>query len=344
MAEERNAQHLIEQAERAAIAGDLAAADDLLRSAARLQEAELGPVHPDLTSTLNNLAIVAEKTGRLGDAETFYRRAAAIASASLPADHPTVADSRKNLEDFCRERGLPLEPAVPAAPPLEPAAQAVPLLEPPVQAAAPPLEPPVQEGSRKTQRILPWAAAIGLVAIIAVGLLVTRDSPSREEPTQGATPAPEAAKPTETQSPPVSTTIPAKDPESKTAAPRSGSPAASANAPRAAAAPISLTTVELCKTLSTTGDRWRCDPADNPAARGRIVLYTRVKSPRSTTVVHRWYLGTALQQSVRLGTHASFTDGYRTYSQLTINNPGKWRVEVRSAEGNLLFEKSFAVR
>ena len=138
MAEERNAKHLIEQAERAAIAGDLAAADELLRAAARIQEAELGPVHPDLTSTLNNLAIVAEKAGRLGDAETFYRRAAAIASASLPPGHPTVADTRKNLEDFCRERGLAIASA---------------LCRRPMQAT------PAQAAPRKAQGNLPWVAA-----------------------------------------------------------------------------------------------------------------------------------------------------------------------------------------
>ena len=109
MSELRDAGRMLEAAEQAAIAGDLASADELLRAAARIQEAELGPLHPDLANTLNNLAIVAEKTGRLGDAETFYRRAAAIASASLPADHPMVADSRKNLEDFCRARGLPID-------------------------------------------------------------------------------------------------------------------------------------------------------------------------------------------------------------------------------------------
>ena len=321
MAEEGNAQRLIEQAERAATAGDLATADELLSSAARIQEAELGPVHPDLTTTLSNLAIVAEKTGRLGDAETFYRRAAAIASASLPPDHPTVADSRKNLEDFCRERALPLEPVVQAVSPREPAAQVA---------------------SRKPQHILPWAAAIGLVVVVAGGLLMTRDSSSREEPMPIATPAREATKPTEPPAPTVTTT-PAEEPEPRKPAPDRSSPPASANAPRAAA-PISLGTVQLCKTFSTRGERWTCDLADDPAARGRIVLFTRVKSPRNTTVVHRWYQGDALRQSVRLGTRASVTDGYRTYSQLTISSPGNWRVEVRSEDGDLLFEKSFAVR
>src|SRR5205814_284157 len=66
-----------------------------------------------LANTLNNLAIVAETTGRLDDADRFYRRAVAIASASLPADDPMVASSRKNLEAFCRDRGFPIDaPAV----------------------------------------------------------------------------------------------------------------------------------------------------------------------------------------------------------------------------------------
>ena len=104
---------MLDQAERAVTEGDLASADELLRGAARIQEEELGPLHPDLANTLNNLAIVAEKAGRPDDAEMFYRRAASIAAASLPADHPMVAESRQNLEGFCRERGLSIDaPAV----------------------------------------------------------------------------------------------------------------------------------------------------------------------------------------------------------------------------------------
>ena len=84
MTDQQDARHLLDRAERAATAGDLASAEELLRGAARIQEETLGPLHPDLANTFNNLAIVAEKTGNPGDAETFYRRAAAIASASLP--------------------------------------------------------------------------------------------------------------------------------------------------------------------------------------------------------------------------------------------------------------------
>ena len=152
-----------------------------------------------------------------------------------------------------------------------------------------------------------------------------RDSSSPEAPTPAATPAPEATKPNAPPAPPVATT-PREEPTPPKAAPRRSGPPASPQAPRAAA-PVSLRTVQLCKTFSTSGERWICDSADDPAARGRIVLYTRVKSPRNTTVVHRWYRGDELQQSVRLAIQASVSDGYRTYSQLTINSPedGGWK-------------------
>jgi hypothetical protein len=336
MSEEPNTRSLLEQAERAAMAGDFASADELLKSVARIQEAELGSLHPDLTQTLNNLAIVAEKTGQLRDAETFYRRAAAIASASLPPDHPIVADSRKNLEDFCRERGLPIEAAAPST---------TPLLVSHTPAPAAPL--PLPAPPRRTSRTLAWGVvAIGVAAVIAGTLLVRQDS-SRETATPVAAAPPAATKAAEPPIPPpvmtpsVETAVPPK------AAPRGNRPRTQAGSRRAAtpmAAPVSLTAVELCQTFSTSGGRWRCDAAGDPMARGRIVLYTRVRSPRNGTVVHRWYRGGALQQSVRLPIRASSTDGYRTYSRQTIDSPGRWRVEVRSAGGDLLFEKSFAVR
>ena len=64
MTEQQDARHMLERAEQAAAAGDLASAGELLRGAARIQEEELGPLHPDLANTLNNLAVVAERTGK----------------------------------------------------------------------------------------------------------------------------------------------------------------------------------------------------------------------------------------------------------------------------------------
>ena len=199
-----------------------------------------------------------------------------------------------------------------------------------------------QAPPRKAQGKLPWVAAIILVAVIAGALLTRRSSPPPEPSTPVATVAPEAAKPTEPPATPVAPP-PREEPAARKAAPPRGEPPASPGA-RQVAGPISLGTVQLCKTFSTRDQRWTCDPADDPAAPGRIVLYTRVKSPRDTTIVHRWYRGDQLQQSVTLSTRASASDGFRTYSQLTINSPGKWRVEVKSADDDLLFEKSFAVR
>ena len=74
-----------------------------------------------------------------------------------------------------------------------------------------------------------------------------------------------------------------------------------------------------------------------------MVLYTRIKSASDGVVVHRWYRGEALRQSVRLTIRANTSEGYRTYSRQTVD-AGDWRVDVRSADGDLLYEQSFNVR
>ena len=79
------------------------------------------------------------------------------------------------------------------------------------------------------------------------------------------------------------------------------------------------------------------------AAPGPLIFYTRVRSPRDTAVVHRWYHEGMLRQSVMLRIQANATEGYRTYSRLTVDD-GDWRLEVRSADGHLLHEQRFAVR
>ena len=66
---------MIAAAEEAAAAGNYPSAESLLREAARLQENSLGPLHPDLANTLNNLGVVCEITGKTVDAEQFFRRA-----------------------------------------------------------------------------------------------------------------------------------------------------------------------------------------------------------------------------------------------------------------------------
>jgi hypothetical protein len=112
-------------AEQAAGAGDFLTAASLLRRVADLQKSALGPAHPDLANTLNNLGVVCERIGQTAEAERCYRRAHAIASTSLPSDHPFVVMSAKNLREFCDARGLPFD-AAPIAPRLAAPAVSVP--------------------------------------------------------------------------------------------------------------------------------------------------------------------------------------------------------------------------
>src|SRR5688572_17752912 len=98
---------LIGAAQQAAAAGDYAEAERLLREAAAIQELSLGSFHPDLASTLNNLALICERTKKFDEAEHGYRRAHAIAVASLGPGHPFVTTSLKNLVDFCAAHEIP---------------------------------------------------------------------------------------------------------------------------------------------------------------------------------------------------------------------------------------------
>lgn len=370
MSEPQDPRDLLDRAERAAAAGDLESAAELLRQAARIQEDRLGPQHPDLAKTLNNLAIVAERTGRPDEAETCYHRAVAIASASLPDDHPMVVDSRQNLEDFCRARGLPVDrpvvtaptpqaapatakpPAQPSPPPTsghasppaairgaseEPAAPspAAPRRAPAPIAAAP--LPPVRAGETRSRPML-WTAA-AVFAVLAVVLLLWRPWSSRDETSQPPT---EAASPAAVPPPAAPAIGPAEPSE---AAPRTTSPAVTAKKPPPPTAPAAGATVDaqVCQNFSARGSRWRCTPIGNPVSPGRLVLYTRVTSPRSTAVIHRWYRGNTLRQSVRLGVRANAVEGYRTYSRQTVT-PGEWRVEVGTTDGGVLHEQRFTVK
>ena len=371
---------LLGRAESAAAAGDLSSADELLRTIARIQEDELGSQHPDLANTLNNLAIVAEKTGRPDDAETFYRRAVAIASASLAPDDPMLAASRQNLEDFCRAQGIPIEKPAVTAPQTdravpEPPAPAhadvavdakTPVVatdrtaEPTTPVTAPasdhrPLPPAVSKPkpSPEPPRPSPSFAkvAIAIVVMVIAALFVmrpwssSRDTPASTpvvEPTAPPPVAPSQAQPPESAPRPSASPVvePSKPPAP---APREDNSRATKPSAADAGAPVSLVAAQLCRTLATSGN-WHCDPAGDSVAPGQLAFYTRVKSPRPTMVVHRWYRGTALRRSVELEIRANANEGYRTFSRQTVDAGEEWRVEVRSASGELLHEQRVSVR
>jgi hypothetical protein len=176
--------------------------------------------------------------------------------------------------------------------------------------------------------------AMAVVALVILTLLVARPW-SRIEKRQAPAAAP-ATQPSTMSAPAPAPPGPAPDAVS----PTESLPAAKTNRAPASAAGA-LAAVQLCRSFSTSD--WRCVPAGDSVAPGPIVLYTRVRSPREDVIVHRWYHGEALVKSAQLRVGANATEGYRTYSRQTVDH-GDWRVEVRSAAGDLLHEQRFAVQ
>jgi hypothetical protein len=353
MPEPRDVDSIVESAQQAAAAGDHASAEQLLREAALLQEANLGPLHPDLANTLNNLGVVYEITNRPAEAEDCYRRAYAIVKAVLEPGHPFVATSGKNLRDFCEARGRPVD--APVAPP-SPAAPQTPLATAASMAPAEgvvdvPRERALHEElrpSKRSSRVLA-IGAICVFVVLIVTLIATRAwfgsnvgagfSPD-EKPR--ALPASPAARIEPVPAAPI--------PEPNDTAASRSRPAAVREGAGAAASALGLPSVaeaRVCRNLSTRGSRdWRCDAVSSPVEPGTFFFYTRLTAARDTTVQHRWYQGDRLHQAVELRVRANPRSGYRTYSRNTVSSPnaGDWRVELRAKDGTLLDEKRFTVR
>jgi len=363
MPEPRDPRSIIEAAEQAAAAGNYAAAEELLREAALLQEASLGLLHPDLANTLNNLGVVCERTHNPVDAEECFRRAFAIATTVLAPDHPFVATSRKNLHDFCEAHGKLVEADrkavdVATSPPAVTA-----LEEPPAVSPDPPREStvlPDNHFARDESQVLADSQdvefvqsrsfrplAIGTLtagAMLIVILFAARSwlsSSKRPESSAEIAIAPtrETPAPPPMRHSPEPIPLPAaptKIVESRTDRVRTS---------RIAAAPIperpTVVKARLCAEL----EEWRCDPPDLPVPPGLLFFYTQVKSSSPTAVTHRWYRGNRLYQSVDIRVQAS-PSGYRTYSRYTMNSEsaGSWRVELRAEDGTVLHEERFSVR
>jgi hypothetical protein len=430
---------LFEAAEQAAVGGDFPAAARLLAQAAGAQHATLGPDHPDLANTLNNLAVAHERSGHLDEAERQYRRSHAIAARTLPPDHPLVTTSAQNLREFCEANGRPVDaaavtpsdaaalrlapaddpraaspratarppqaavaagpieplaitfatepppsaparpaPARPAAPPARPAPPApmstTPAAgRPPAPAATPPVRTsttkpaapapasasahaPAPAAVRPTRSRLsvPVLIAFGAVAVLVIWWLAGR-GPAAPPATPEAA-APEASRAPATSPAPAATAAarPIGSPSATTpGAASSGvnpSPGPTAAAAPAAAAPpaasstpdgVTVGDAELCRTLSSG---YRCQPAGTTVRPGSLTFYTRLVARQNTSVVHRWYRGSELRQSVRLQIPAR-RQGFRTFSRATVSpSEGEWRVELRSRDGQLLHAERFTVR
>ena len=363
----------IQAAERAAEGGDYASAENLLRDAARVQEATLGPRHPDLANTLNNLGVVCEITGKPDDAEQYFRRAVSIARTSLAPDHPFVATSQKNLRDFCETRGRKVEQPAPR-PVEQPAPTLVeqPAPIPKVQAPAPmatadraPVAPVAiadpapaatagaPDDPERTSRKLFGRLVLGALGPIAMLMVVLSIGLPKLGAPELAAPLPEFAVKPPHAAPP--------DAAPPNAAPRDEAPpedVAPEEIPPPAPAPVEASIANIA-TVSTPArtvvvraslcgdlDDWLCDPADRPAPPGPLFFYTQIKSTHATTVQHRWYRDDRLLRSVELRVQANTSGGFRTYSRqmMTSDSAGSWRVELRSEDGALLHEERFTVQ
>ena len=379
MSDQRDPHSVLESAEKAAASGDFASAEQLLRVAARLQEASLGPLHPDLANTLNNLGVVCEMTEKPADAERYFRRAYDIATASLEPDHPFVATSRKNLEDFCATRGLdvvipaPVPLPVPSPPPVRAGSLATGIKEEPQLELRPrprpepairaDKQPALAKSSSRALVVLTVGALLSgllLVTWLATPWFRSTEAPSSappaaqppvvqppaEQPTATSPPKTESPKPPDTQAAKPAETGPVQ-PKSNEAlkTPVAGQPDPAKTARAAAVVSKSgliIVDANVCKDLRVTGN-WRCEPPNRPAAPGRLVFYTRVKSPTDAKILHRWYQGDRLRQAVELIIRANPGSGYRTFSRQTVNS-GEWRVELRASDGTLLREERFTVQ
>jgi DUF2914 family protein/tetratricopeptide repeat protein len=307
---------IIEEAKQAATEGHYIAAEALLREAAAAQEASLGPLHPDLANTLNNLGIVCEMNDHPADAERCFRRAVTIATTVLEPDHPCVVMSRQNLRDFCAARGRPIE---------------LPLLPPaPTRAIEP-------KASRRAPRKSAGPIALNALGPVLMLAMILAATLTRVGSTERAVSPPTAvALPEETTTPGAS----ALDsvPRASTADPVRTTITETPSAPTQP----TVIKAELCITL----EDWLCEPADLPVTAGPLFFYTQVKSTRQTMIQHRWYRDDRLTQSVDLPIQASPAVGYRSFSRLTMDreSAGSWRIELRSEDGALLHEERFTVR
>jgi serine/threonine protein kinase/Flp pilus assembly protein TadD len=85
--------------------GLYAAARPLLEDALKIQGEHLGPDHPDVATSLNNLAVLYGNQGKYDQAEPLYKRALAVREKALGPDHPDVAASLNNLATLYTTQG-----------------------------------------------------------------------------------------------------------------------------------------------------------------------------------------------------------------------------------------------
>ena len=77
----------------------------IAEAALKVAEQNVGRNHPDVATSLNNLASLYNDQGDYTKAEPLYKRSLAIREKALGSDHPDVAISLNNLAMFYINQG-----------------------------------------------------------------------------------------------------------------------------------------------------------------------------------------------------------------------------------------------
>ena len=85
--------------------GRYAEAEPLYQRSVAIKEQALGPDHPSLATSLNNLALLFKAQGRYAEAESLYQRSVTIKEQALGSDHPSLATSLNNLALLYKTQG-----------------------------------------------------------------------------------------------------------------------------------------------------------------------------------------------------------------------------------------------
>ena len=86
-------------------AGDYRDAEGPLTQALALREDALAPEHPDMATSLNNLALLYKTQGQYAKAEPLFERSLAIREKALGHEHPDVATTLNNLAGLYYAQG-----------------------------------------------------------------------------------------------------------------------------------------------------------------------------------------------------------------------------------------------
>ena len=90
-------------------AGQYDRAVKVAQAALKVAEKNVGPDHPDVATSLSNLALLYHTQGDYAKAESLYKRSLAILEKALGPDHPNVATGIENLAELYRTTNRPAE-------------------------------------------------------------------------------------------------------------------------------------------------------------------------------------------------------------------------------------------